>query len=77
MTVASGYAKLVGLLDELFERKDELPNHTIRDEAGRVANNNKTDSANSWYMKRIKELFPAEPFSCFALGVCIRHLCTH
>ena len=76
MTAATGYAKLVSLLDELYRRKDELPNHTVRDQTGKVTNNNKHDAGNSWYMKRIKELFPDEPFRCYALGVCLRHLCT-
>ena len=74
---AAQFNKFVALLDELYEKRDTLPDHTLRDAEGKVLHNQKHDSENSWYMQRLKELFPNEPFSCYALGVCLRHLCTH
>jgi hypothetical protein len=67
------FNKLIVLLNEFKNNPSKMIDHRQRDDTGKLQAHNK-DDPNSWFMKMIKTTFPNEPFSCYALGTCIRHL---
>jgi hypothetical protein len=75
--MAKNFQRLEKLVNELLANKDKLDNRRVRDEEGNVTNRNK-DRPDSWYMKKIKAVFPDEEedygADCAAIGTCMRHL---